>query len=118
MKNTHIILLFITLSFVLIPSYNHACTTGHNKEITAKQENSCSKKCCEKKKSKEDKHNCDGKCRHSGCSTSTLQCSILTSNNFDLQTDAFNFSLKNTISYYSESNISSGFTTIWLKPKI
>jgi hypothetical protein len=42
----------------------------------------------------------------------------LTSNEIDFQNDVFNFSLKNSISSYSESNISSGFTSIWLKPKI
>jgi hypothetical protein len=95
----------------------------HHKEIAAKEENSCSKnscskKCCEKKSSKQEKHDCDGKCRHAGCSTSALQFVILTSNEIDFQNDVFNFSLKNSISSYSESNISSGFTSIWLKPKI
>ncbi|MBL0739021.1 hypothetical protein JI750_19155 [Flavobacterium sp. GN10] len=111
-------MLFIILSFFLNPSYTYACHTGHSKEITAKEENSCSKKCCEKKTSKQEKHNCDGKCSHSGCTTSTMQFVILNSNDFDLQNDAFNFSLKNTISSYNESNISSGFVSIWLKPKI
>jgi hypothetical protein len=90
----------------------------HHKEIASKEENSCSKKCCEKKTSKKEKHNCDGKCRHSGCTTSALQFVILTSNDLELQNDVFNFSLKNTISSYSNSTISSGFTSIWLKPKI
>lgn len=111
-------MLFITLSFFLNPSYTYACNMGHHKEIAAKEENSCSKKCCEKKTSKEEKHNCDGKCRHSGCNTSTFSSVILTSNEFDLENNAFNFSLKNTISSYSNSTISSGFTSIWLKPKI
>lgn len=110
-------MLFITLSFFLNPSYTYACNTGHTKEIASKEENSCSKKCCEKKTSKQEKHNCDGKCSHSGCNTSTLNF-FLTSNEFDLQNDVFNFSLKNTISSYSKSDISSGFTSIWLKPKI
>lgn len=90
----------------------------HHKEMTSKEENSCSKKCCKKKTTKEEKHSCDGKCRHSGCTTSALQFVILTSNEFDLQKDVFNFSLRNTISSYSNSTISSGFTSIWLKPKI
>lgn len=110
-------MLFITLSFFLNPSYTYACNMGNHKEITSKKENSCSKKCCEKKNSKEGKHNCDGKCSHSGCNTSTLNI-LLTSNDFDLPKDVFNFSLKNTISSYSNSTISSGFTSIWLKPKI
>lgn len=90
----------------------------HHKEMASKAENSCSKKCCEKKTTKEEKPNCDGKCRHSGCTTSALQFVILNSNEFDLQNDVFNFSLKNAISSYSNSTISSGFTSIWLKPKI
>lgn len=110
-------MLILTLGVFLNPSHSYACN-GHNKEIAAKEENSCSKKCCEKKNAKEEKHNCDGKCRHSGCSSSILQFVILTSNSFDLQNDVFNFALKNKIAYYSNSNISSGFTSIWLKPKI
>ena len=100
------------------PGYTYACNNGHHKEMTQKDENSCSKKCCKKKTSKQEKHNCDGKCRHSGCTTSALQFVILTSNNFDFQNDVFNFGLKNTFSYYPEITISSGFTSIWLKPKI
>ncbi|MDP5201251.1 hypothetical protein [Flavobacterium sp. DG2-3] len=111
-------MLFLTLSFFWNPGYSHACNSGHQKEISTKEENSCSKKCCEKKTSKQEKHNCDGKCRHSGCTASALQFVILTSNDFDLQKDVFNFFLKNTISSYSNSTISSGFTSIWLKPKI
>ncbi|HEX8015384.1 MAG TPA: hypothetical protein VF465_09140 [Flavobacterium sp.] len=117
-KRIHIIMLFITLSFFLNPSHTYACNMGHHKEIAAKEENSCSEKCCEKKSSKQEKHNCDGKCQHAGCSTSALQFVILVSNEIDFQNNVFNFSLKNTISSYSESNISSGFTSIWLKPKI
>ncbi|WP_239452912.1 hypothetical protein [Flavobacterium tistrianum] len=116
-KKIHIIMLFITLSFFLNPSYTYACHTGHSKEIASKKENSCSKKCCEKKTSKQEKHNCEGKCRHTGCNTSVLNI-LLTSNDFDFQNDVFNFSLKNTISSYSNSTISSGFASIWLKPKI
>ncbi|WP_233074207.1 MULTISPECIES: hypothetical protein [Flavobacterium] len=117
-QKTHIILLFITLSFFLNPSYTYACNIGNHKEIASKEENSCSKKCCEKKTSKQEKHNCDGKCSHSGCTTSALQFVILTSTDLDLQNDVFNFSLKNAISSYSNSTISAGFTSIWLKPKI
>lgn len=111
-------MLFLTLSFFVNSAYTYACTTGNHKEIAVKEENSCSKKCCEKKTSKEKKHDCDGKCRHSGCNTSTFSSVILTSNEFDLQNDVFNFSLKNIFTYYPEITISSGFTSIWLKPKI
>lgn len=110
-------MLFLTLSFFLNPGDIHACNMVHKKEIAAK-ESSCAKKCCEKKSSKQEKHNCDGKCRHSGCNTAALQFVILTTNDFDLQNDVFNFSLKNTISYSNKSDISPGFTSIWLKPKI
>ncbi|WJS95014.1 hypothetical protein NYQ10_00845 [Flavobacterium johnsoniae] len=117
-KKIHIIMLFITLSFFLNPSYTFACNMENHKEVVAKKENSCSKKCHEKKTSKEEKHNCDGKCRHSGCNTSTFSSIILTSNEFDLENNVFNFSVKNTFTYYPEVIISSGFTSIWLKPKI
>lgn len=108
----------MTLSFLLTPSFNYACNSGHNMEMTSKKENSCSKKCCENKNTKKEKHNCNGKCTHTGCNTSALQYIILNSNDFDLPNDVFNFSLKNTFSFYPEVTISSGFTSIWLKPKI
>lgn len=109
--------MIFTLGFFLTPGINHACNSSHKKEIVSKEKNSCTKKCCEKD-SKKEKHKCTGKCCNSGCNTSTLQFSILTSNDFDLQNDVFNFSLKNTVSYYNETNISDGFTSIWLRPKI
>lgn len=111
-------MLLVTLSFFLNPSYAYACNMGHQKEIAPKEENSCSKKCCEKKTSKQEKHNCDGKCPHSGCTTSAFQNIILNSNEFDLQKNVFNFSIKNTFTYYAEVNISAVFTSIWLPPKI
>lgn len=111
------IVLILTLGFFLIPSINHACNSGHTKEIVTKDKSTCAKRCCEKD-SKKEKHNCTGKCCNSGCHTSTLQFSILTSNDFDLQNDLFNFSLKNAVSYYNGATISDGFTSIWLRPKI
>lgn len=111
-------MLFLTLSFFLNPGYTYACNMGNHKEIAVKEENSCSKKCCEKKTSREKKHDCDGKCRHSGCNTTNFSNIILTSNEFNLENNVFNFPLKNTFTYYPEVTISSGFTSIWLKPKI
>jgi hypothetical protein len=111
-------MLFITLSFLVNPAYTYACHNVQHKETSEKEESSCSKKCCEKKNTKEEKHTCDGKCHHSGCNTSTFPNIILHSNEFDLQNDVFNFALKNTFSYYQEVTLSSGFTSIWLKPKI
>lgn len=109
--------MILTLGFFLFPSVNHACNSSHTKEIVPKENSNCTQKCCEKK-SKKEKHKCNGKYCNSGCHNSTLQFSILNSNTFDLKNDAFNFSLKNNVSYYNETNVSDGFAFIWLRPKI
>ncbi|PXY39890.1 hypothetical protein DMB65_15330 [Flavobacterium cheongpyeongense] len=111
------IVLILILGFFLIPSVNHACSNSYSKNILSNEKSSCSKKCCVKD-SKKGKHNSSGKCCNSGCHNSTLQFSILNSNTFDLKNDAFNFSLKNNVSYYNETNVSDGFAFIWLRPKI
>jgi hypothetical protein len=78
--------------------------------------------CCKnsnhpKGKDKEHEGPCNGKCRHSNCTTSTVHFSIaffeikFKNNNFD-------FSEKEQNYFNSETNVSSGFYSIWLIPKI
>ncbi|MFH6944464.1 hypothetical protein [Flavobacterium sp. FlaQc-50] len=125
-KKTCILFLFLTIGFFLIPSHGFACgnKTEKNtpkKEISSdkKEKDNCTKDCCKNTNPAEkEQHDCDGKCSHTNCTTSSLQFSIPASNDFELQTSSFNFSTKKTISYYNEANISDGFTSIWLPPKI
>ena len=94
--------------------------TSCEKKATSKANtNSCEKDCCKKdSSSKKDQDGCNGKCDHSGCPTSGLQFSLILENEFDFNTQTFNFSLEKPILYYTETPVSDGFTTIWLPPKI
>lgn len=125
-KKIYILFFLLAIGFFLIPISGFACgnntmKTSHKREITSdeKEKNCCSKECCKKTKdSKKEKHDCGGKCNHTNCTTSSLQFSIPASNEFDFQNDIFNFSIEKPNSYYNEANISDGFTSIWLPPKI
>jgi hypothetical protein len=116
----------LTIGFLLIPSSGFACgnnndKTAHKKEISSKkkEKDCCTKDCCkENNDPKKEKHDCSGKCSHTNCTTSSLQFSIPASNDFELQNSTLNFSIEKPISYYNEANISDGFTSIWLPPKI
>lgn len=91
------------------------------KKADSKKEtsDSCQKDCCKKKgDSKKDQHGCNGKCDHSGCTTSGLQFSLMAMNEFEFRNNLFNFSLEKTTPYYKNISISDGFTSIWLPPKI
>ena len=80
---------------------------------------SCQKDCCKKdSSSKKDQHGCNGKCDHSGCTVSGLQFSMILENEFDFNTNTFNFSLEKPTVYYTQTPVSDGFTSIWLPPKI
>lgn len=119
-KKVHILFLILTLGFFLTSGTSYACgksseKTSCEKKVTSTKANSdsCQKDCCKK-----DKHDCNGKCDHSGCTTSGLQFSLISENVLDFNTNTFNFSLEKPISYYTETPVSDGFTSIWLPPKI
>lgn len=124
-KKFHILFLFLTLGFFLMSNSAYACGRAEEKmdcekKETSKKEtsDSCKKDCCkENKKDKRGQHGCNGKCDHSGCTTSFLQLSLII-NEIDLSNNLFNFSTKKPISYYNNASISDGFTSIWLPPKI
>lgn len=113
------------IGFFLIPVSGYACGNqpekkSHTKESSVEKtkKNCCTKSCCQKtSKSKNKKNDCGGKCSHTNCTTSSFQLNIPSSNDFNFS-DNFNFSVKKSISYYNETPISDGFTTIWSPPKI
>ncbi|MFH7018126.1 hypothetical protein [Flavobacterium sp. FlaQc-47] len=91
------------------------------KKTSSKEDtsDSCKKDCCKKgPSSKKDQHGCNGKCDHAGCTTSGLQYSMISINEFEFNNDLFNFSFEKNTPYYTNSSISDGFTSIWLPPKI
>jgi hypothetical protein len=125
-KKVYILFLLLKIGFFLIPISGIACgnnsgETLHKKEIHSdkKEKDCCTKECCkETSDSKKKKHDCEGKCNHTNCTTSSFHFSIPASNTFEFQNNIFNFSIEKPCSYYKEANISDGFTTIWLPPKI
>ncbi len=91
------------------------------KKVTSKKEtsDSCEKDCCKKNQdSKKDQHGCKGKCDHSSCTTTSLLFSLIAINDFEFDTNLFNFSFEKSVSYHKTDSISAGFTSIWLIPKI
>lgn len=125
-KKAHILFLFLTVGFLLMSSVTYACgkssetTSCKKKEVSTKADSdSCQKECCKKdSSSKKNQHGCDGKCDHSGCTVSGLQFSLISENEFNFNTNSFNFSLEKPVSYYTETPLSDGFTSIWSPPKI
>ncbi|MFB9077191.1 hypothetical protein ACFFLS_02875 [Flavobacterium procerum] len=124
-KKIYIAFLLLLIGFVLTPVSGYACgihsvKKSHTKEIATekKEKDCCTKSCCqETSKSKKKKHDCDGKCNHTNCTTPSLQLNIPSLNDFSFQNN-FNFSLEKPITYYHKTNLSDGFTNIWLPPKI
>lgn len=76
------------------------------------------KKCCKDSPSKKENKGCQGKCGHSNCtSTSVISLYAVVSatsfnyNSFDFSTEKQQFTDRKTF-------ISSGFSSLWLIPKI
>ena len=126
MSKKFYILVFILTGLFLIPVSTYACGKSSEKSSCEKKiaykekdKGSCEKDCCKKgDESKKDEKGCNGKCDHSNCTTSALHYSLITANEFEFNNNLFNFSLENPVPYYKNINISDGFTSIWLRPKI
>lgn len=122
MKKFHIIALII-LGMFLIPNSAIAC----GKENTKKEKSCCSKEKSEPKTEKKsccgsDDHSekgCGGKCGHSNCtSTSIVYFSLITFNEIEIRNNFFVVNDKKHDFFHDEANISSGFHSLWLIPKI
>lgn len=93
--------------------------TCESKTTSKEIKDDCQKDCCKKDHSpKKDQHGCNGKCDHSGCTSSNLQYSVIAINEFEFDTNLFNFLSEKQISHHKTASISAGFTSIWLLPKI
>ena len=122
MKKFHILVLLITVGFFLMPALSMACEMKSeksccNKEMSSKEN---SKDCCKKsKESKDKKHDgsCNGQCGHNNCITSTVHFNLAF---FEIKfkNNILDFSKKEQNYIHSEANISSGYSSLWLIPKI
>lgn len=124
-KKIHIVLLIVTIGFFLIPTLTYSCEMKSKKSCCNKEMSSSNNEkmdCCKnsnhsKSKDKDHEGGCNGKCGHSNCTTSSAQFSIaffeikFKNNNFDFLEKKQNY-------FNSETNLSSGFHSIWLIPKI
>jgi hypothetical protein len=119
-KRLHIIIIMLSLGFFLSPSLGYACGIKTEKscckrEIAKKTEK---KDCCKNKQSKEQDNSCGGKCGHSNCTTSTVNFSVISFFEIEFNNNNYNFSTEKPKFHHSETYISSGFTSVWLPPKI
>jgi hypothetical protein len=119
-KQLRTIIIILTLGFFLIPTLSYACGTKSEsgcckKETTSKKEKKGS--CCDKH-TKDKKNNCDGKCGNKNCTTSSVNCWLISLNEVEIKNNCFAFASKKQKFHYLKTNISPGFYSIWLKPKI
>lgn len=113
-------IVILTIGFFLLSGMAYACGNKSEKlcckkEITSKSEN---KDCFKNKHSKGKSKSCDGKCGHSNCTTSSVTFSIISQNEIQFKNNSSDFSEEKSKFYHSETVISSGFTSVWLPPKI
>ncbi len=120
-KWLHIIIIILTLGFFLSPTLSYACGTKTEKSCCKKETTSKTEKkdCCKNKQSKDEDKSCGGKCGHSNCTSSiSINFSIISSYEINFKNNNFDFSTEKPKFYHSETFISSGFTSVWLPPKI
>lgn len=120
MKRVHIIVL-VVLGFLLMPALTFACGCHSEKNSCSKEISTNAKKmdCC--KNDNHQKNNphkgCNGKCGHSNCVTTSTQFSAIFP---ELKFNNHNFDFPEIKQNYFNSNaaITSGYTSLWLIPKI
>lgn len=119
-KRLHILIIVLTLGFFFLPTSTYACGTKSEKSCCKKEiANKTEKKdCCNNKDSKDKDNSCKGKCGHSNCTTSTVNCSIISFFEIDYENNNFDFSNEKPKFYHFKTFISSGFTSVWHPPKI
>lgn len=104
-----------------LPTSTYACGTKTEKTCCKKETTSKTEKkdCCNGKHSKDKDNSCGGKCGHSNCTSSTsANFSLISTFEFDFNNTNFNFSSEKQKFYNSKTFISSGFSSVWLIPKI
>ncbi len=120
-KRLHMLIIILTLGYFLLPTMSYACGTKSEKSCCKKEISSKTEKkdCCKNKQSKDQDNSCGGKCGHSNCTASTsVNFSIISFYEIEFNNNNFDFSTEKQKFYHSETFISSGFTSVWLPPKI
>lgn len=118
MKIRPFILLII---FTLCLSQNSALACGGKKsckkEISKTQKKDCCGDSC--KNLRKDNHKgCNGKCGHSSCVSPIVYNALHTTQPFLIHMSPIVFLTPKGSYYYTQSQLSTGYNTIWLIPKI
>lgn len=118
-KKFHIVTILLFLGFFLSPTFSYSCGIKTEKSSCKKaiSTSTKAKDCCNGKHLKDKKNNCGGKCGHSNCTTSTVNFSLLSSNDYNFNSN-FNFYSKKVKFITTKTFISSGFTSLWSPPNI
>lgn len=120
-KRLHILIIILTFGFFLSPTLSYACGTKTEKSCCKKETTSKTEKkdCCNGRNSKDKDNSCGGKCGHSNCTSSTsINFSLISTFEIDFNSTNFDFSFEKQKFYNTKTFISSGFTSVWLIPKI
>jgi len=120
MKKRFYVIIIMLMLGLFLPTSTYACGNKTEKSYCKKETSSKIEKtdCCKNKQSKEQDNSCGGKCGHSNCTSSTINCSIISPYEIIFKNNSFDFSTEKPKFYHSETFISSGFTSVWLPPKI
>jgi hypothetical protein len=120
-KRLHILIIILTLGFFLSPTLSYACGTKTEKSCCKKETTSKTEKkdCCNSRNSKDKDNSCGGKCGHSNCTSSTsINFSLISTFEIDFNSINLDFSSEKQKFYNTKTFISSGFSSVWLIPKI
>lgn len=118
-KNLYIFSFILLVGLLFTPTNTSACGTKSVKtEKSCCKNNKSDKKCCSEGKSGTKEKGCKGKCGHSNCTTTCGQASMTFVNTIDFELNkTVLFSKKSSFTYIN-NNISSGYFSLWLIPKI
>jgi hypothetical protein len=119
-KSFHTFFMMLTLGFFLLPMLSHACGIKAEKACCTKEISSKSptKKCCKESSDKHEKKSCDGKCGHSNCTAASVISIIAVFTDIAFSANVFDFSDEKQQFHDLKTFISSGFSSLWLIPKI
>ncbi|CAC9973247.1 hypothetical protein [Flavobacterium panici] len=113
-------LAFLLLGFFIMPSNTFACVskskTGHS--TTQMSSTNSKKDCCAAGHMGKKNHCCDNNCKDSKCICAPSAGVFLVFNETSLKTRNYFFGTKNQKFNHPESSISSGYSSLFLKPKI
>lgn len=114
-----ILLMFFTLYLSQNSAFACSGKNSCKKEMSKTQEKG--KDCCGDSCDNHGKGNhkgCSGKCGHSSCVNPIVYTALNSTLAFSIHPNRMVFSNEKTSFYYTQSQLSTGYYTIWLIPKI